>query len=285
MRLGAHVSASGGVDLAIDRAVEIGAEAVQIFVSPPQGWAFKPMDEKRTFDFKAKALEFDIGPNVLHGIYLVSLGTQNKENLRKGIQALVNYMNAAYDLGMLGVIFHLGSHGGSGFEAVFRQIIESINRVLDNSPEEVSLIMENSAGMGNHIGSKFDELGAIIREVGSPRVKICLDTQHSFAAGYNLTTDLNVAEVMKNFDKEIGLDNLVTVHCNDSKIPLSGGVDRHENLGEGKMGLSAFQAIMSNSAFKDLPFYLEVPGFQGKGPDKENLDLLKSIRQDLGILA
>ena len=145
--------------------------------------------------------------------------------------------------------------------------------------------MENSAGMGNHIGSKFDELGEIIREVGSPRVKICLDTQHSFAAGYNLTTDSEVAEVMKNFDKEIGLDHLVTVHCNDSKIPLSGGVDRHENLGEGKMGLSAFQAIMNNSAFKHLPFYLEVPGFQGKGPDKENLDILKSIRQDLGILA
>jgi deoxyribonuclease-4 len=285
MRLGAHVSASGGVDLAIDRAVEIGAEAIQIFVSPPQGWAFKPLEEARTANFKTKALRCDIGPNVLHGIYLISLGTQNRENLRKGIQALVHYMNAAYDLGMLGVVFHLGSHGGVGFEAVFRQIIESLNRVLDNSPEGVLLIMENSAGMGNHIGSKFEELGAIIKGVGSPRVKICLDTQHSYAAGYDLTTDSGVVDVMKKFDKEIGLDNLVAVHCNDSKTPLSGGVDRHENLGEGKMGISAFEAILNNPAFKHLPFYLEVPGFQGKGPDKENLDILKSIRQNLGSLA
>lgn len=283
MRLGAHVSAAGRVDLAIDRAVAIEAEAVQIFVSPPQGWAFKTLDEKHAADFKTKALEQNVGPNVLHGVYLVSLGTQNTENLRKGIQSLVHYMNAAHDLGMLGVVFHLGSHGGAGFEAVFRQVVESMNRVLDNSPDDTLLIVENSAGMGNHIGSKFSELGAIVKALGSPRVSVCLDTQHSFAAGYDMTTPEGTAKVMAEFDREIGLDRLVAVHCNDSKPALGAGVDRHENIGQGHMGLAAFEAILAHPALRKVPFYLEVPGFEGKGPDKQNVDILKSIRKKLAI--
>ena len=285
MRLGAHVSAAGRLDLAIDRAVGIGAEAVQIFVSPPQGWAFKPLDEKHVADFKTKAMEHGVGPNVLHGIYLVSLGTQNTENLRKGIQMLVNYMNAAHDLGMLGVIFHLGSHGGVGFDGVFRQVIESMNRVLDNSPDDVMLMVENSAGMGNHIGSRFSEVGAIVKEVASPRVTVCLDTQHSFAAGYDLTTPEGVAAAMAEFDREIGLERLAAVHCNDSKPPLAGGVDRHENIGHGQMGVKAFEAIMASPTFQETPFYLEVPGIEGKGPDRENLEVLKGIRHRLAIPA
>ena len=285
MRLGAHVSAAGRVDLAIDRAAEIGAECVQIFVSPPQGWAFKPVDEKLAADFRAKALEGDVGPNILHGVYLVTLGTADPELLRKGVHSLVGYMSAAHDLGMRGVVFHLGSHKGAGFDAVFRQVVESINRVLDNSPEDVLLMLENSAGMGNHIGSKFTELGAIVKDVASPRVKVCLDTQHSFAAGYDLSNPRGVAEVMDEFDREIGLEHLAAVHCNDSKKELGSGVDRHENIGEGFMGQEAFEAIFAHPAFRDVPFYLEVPGHQGKGPDSENMELVKSIRGRLAIPA
>ncbi len=283
MRLGAHVSAAGSLDLAVDRAVEIGAETAQIFASSNQRWEFKPLDEKLTAAFKTKALENGVGPNVLHGIYLISLGTENPENLRKGVQSLVNYVNAAHDLGMLGVIFHLGSHKGLGFEAVFRQVVESMNRVLDNSPDDTLLIMENSAGMGNHIGSKFSELGAVLRELASPRVQICLDTQHSFAAGYDLGTPEGVAKAMEEFDQQIGLEHLVAVHCNDSKRELGVGVDRHENIGEGYMGLGAFDAIFAHPAFRDVPFYLEVPGFEGKGPDKRNMDIVKGIREKLAI--
>jgi deoxyribonuclease-4 len=285
MRLGAHVSAAGGLDLSIDRAVDIGAEAVQIFASSNQRWDFKPLDEKMVARFKAKAIEHSVGPNVLHGIYLLSLGTENPENLRKGIQSLVNYMNAAHDLGMLGVIFHLGSHKGAGFDAVFRQVVESMNRVLDNSPDDTLLIMENSAGMGNHIGSKFSELGSILRELASPRVKICLDTQHSFAAGYDLTTTEGVASAMEKFNREIGVGHLAAVHCNDSKRELNAGVDRHENIGEGHMGLAAFEAVLAHPAFLDVPFYLEVPGFEGNGPDQRNVDILKTIRDQLAIPA
>jgi len=285
MQIGAHVSSSGSLDLAIDRAVAIGAEAVQIFCSPPQGWAFKPLDEKVVTAFKNKALEQGIGANVLHGVYLTNLGTQDKENLQKGVVSLTNYMNAAHDLGMLGVIFHVGSHRGVGFDAVFQQIIDSLTEVLANSPDDTYLMLENSAGMGNSIGSKFSELGAIVKAMSNPRIKVCLDTQHSFSAGYDLTTPESVAEVMTELDSEIGVGELMAVHCNDSKPPLGGGLDRHENIGEGHMGLAAFEAIMGHPAFRNVPFYLEVPGFEGKGPDRQNINSLKTIRGNLSIPA
>jgi deoxyribonuclease-4 len=281
MRIGAHVSSSESADLAIDRALDIGAEAVQIFVSPPQTWNFKQVDEKVAADFKAKSLEYDIGPNVFHAIYLISLGSDDPALVNRGKSSLTKYMNAAQDLGAMGVIFHLGSHKGRGFEGVLEQVAGGIREVLDQSPEDVMLILENSAGMGNHIGSKFSELGTMMKEIDDPRVKICLDTQHSFAAGYDLSTPEGVASSMEEFDREIGLQHLVAVHCNDSKPPLGGAVDRHENIGEGQMGLAAFDAILSHPAFRDLPFYLEVPGFENKGPDERNVLTMKGIREKL----
>ena len=279
MRIGAHVSTSNSADLAIDRAVEIGAEAVQVFVSPPQSWGFKPLDEKIATEFKAKAREYNIGPTVFHAIYLVSLGSDDDALINRGKSSLKKYMNAASELDALGVIFHLGSHKGKGFEAVKAKVAAGIQEVLSESPDDVLLLLENSAGMGNHIGSKFSELGMMLREIDDPRVQICLDTQHSFAAGYDLRTPDAVAATMAEFDKEIGLQYLQAVHCNDSKPPFAGGVDRHENIGEGTMGIGAFEAILADSTFQNIPFYLEVPGFENKGPDIQNVDLLKDIRK------
>ena len=282
MRIGAHVSTANSADLAIDRAVDIGAEAVQIFVSPPQGWAFKGIDEKITADFKAKARENDVGPTVLHGIFLVSLGSDDAALVDRGKQSLIRYMDAANDLGAMGVIFHLGSHKGRGFDTVFDQLVDSIHNVLAESPD-VFLMLENSAGMGSHIGSKFAELGRVHKALDDPRVRICLDTQHSFAAGYDLTTPEGVTTTMGEFDREIGLQHLAAVHCNDSKPPFGGAVDRHENIGEGAMGLAAFEAIVAHPAFSDVPFYLEVPGYEGKGPDVRNVDTMKEIRRKAGV--
>ena len=162
---------------------------------------------------------------------------------------------------------------------------QGIRDVLDQSPEDVLLILENSAGMGNHVGSKFSELGTMMREVNDPRVQVCLDTQHSFAAGYDLTSPEGVASAMDEFDREIGLQHLVAVHCNDSKPPFGGAVDRHENIGEGQMGLAAFDAILSHPAFRDVPLYLEVPGYENKGPDARNVDTMKEIRRKAAAAA
>lgn len=283
MRIGAHVSTSNSADLAINRALDIGAEAVQVFVSPPQGWNFKPIDERVAASFKTKAIQHDIGPNVLHAIYLVSLGSDDSALVERGKSSLTKYMNGASELGALGVIFHLGSHKGKGFDGVRDQVATGIRDVLAQSPDDVLLLLENSAGMGNHIGSKFSELGVMIRELNDHRVRICLDTQHSFAAGYDLRTPTSVDQVMQEFDAEIGLEYLAAIHCNDSKPDLGGSVDRHENIGEGHMGIAAFESIMANRHFRDIPFYLEVPGYENSGPDIRNVQTLKGIRSNLNL--
>jgi deoxyribonuclease-4 len=283
MRVGAHVSTAGGLDKAVDRAAELGAEALQCFASSPQGWAFKPIPDEQALAFRQKAQAIGIGPAFLHGIYLINLGTEIKENLAKGMTSLINYMHVASAIGAVGVIFHGGSHKGMGYDGIFKQTVDSLKEVLAQSPQDVFLIIENSAGMGNHIGSKFHEIGRIIQAVGDPRVKVCLDTQHTFAAGYNIVTPEGVEETMKEFDSEIGMTNLVAVHSNDSKPPFASGVDRHENIGYGQMGADAFVAIMGHPAFCDVPFILEVPGLEKKGPDKQNMEILKELRQRAGL--
>ena len=285
MKVGAHISTAGGLDKAIDRAQAMNAEAIQMFVSSPRGWAFKPIPPAVTAAFREKAESAGIGPVFLHGIYLVSLGAETEENLAKSVQALINYMQVAGEIGAAGVIFHTGSHRGAGFDGVFDQAVRAMDQVLKASPDNVWLAIENSAGMGDHICSKFQEIGQIMKALASPQVKVCLDTQHLFAAGYQVTEEAGLERVMEEFDREIGLSNLVAVHANDSKTPFASGVDRHENIGQGHMGLEGFRVIMGHPAFRDVPFLLEVPGDDGKGPDKANLDILKRLREEVGLEA
>ncbi len=282
MKIGAHVSTAGGISKAVDRGLEIGCETIQIFGSSPQSWAFKPVADSEIETFRRRSQETGMAPAFLHAIYLINMGAPNPTNLDKGIQSLVNYMTLAAEIGAGGVIFHPGSHKGVGYEGIFEQAVAGIRRVLAGSPEGPFLCLENMAGMGQHIGAKFDELGRIIRAVDNPRLRICLDTQHSFAAGYDLTTPSGVDAMMDEFDAAIGVDKLAAVHANDSRQPCGSGVDRHDNIGEGLIGEAGFEAIMAHDAFREAPFFLEVPGFAGKGPDRRNVDLLKDIRRRVG---
>jgi deoxyribonuclease-4 len=280
MRVGAHVSTSGGTDKAIDRAVDIGAEAIQIFSGAPQAWRRKSYKADEVAEFKKKSAEKDVGPAFIHGLYLVNLASQNPDLIVKSFTALVEEMQAASLIGAKGVIFHLGSHKGAGYEACVDQVIDQCRKVLAATPDDAWLILENSAGMGGAIGSKLAELGRIARDSGSDRVKVCLDTCHTFAAGYDMATPDGLAATMDEFDREIGLERLVAVHANDSKAPLAGGLDRHANIGEGHIGRDGFVNIMSHPAFADVPFLLEVPGFENDGPDAKNVAILKELREE-----
>ena len=279
MKIGAHVSTAGGLSKAVGRGVEIGCEAIQIFGSSPQGWAFKPVPGEEVETFRQGLAEADMGPVFLHAIYLINLGTPKEDILEKGVQSLINYMGLASAIGAAGVIVHPGSHGGAGYEVVFPQVVSSIQRVLDRSPEGPCLLLENMAGMGQHIGAKFEDLGRILKALESPRLKVCLDTQHCFAAGYDMSTKQGIEAMIAEFDQDVGLSNLLAVHANDSKRPCGSGVDRHDNIGDGFIGEDGFAAIMVDPAFQDVPFLLEVPGFEGKGPDRQNIDIMKKIRQ------
>ena len=280
MKLGAHVSTAGGIDKAIDRAQEIGAETIQIFASSPRAWAYKAPSEDAVTAFMENSRSAGVSPTFLHGSYLLNLGG-TPELVEKSVASLTQHMGAAAQIGAAGVIFHGGSHKGAGFDAVLEQAAEAMKRMLSGGPDQPWLIVENSAGMGDHIGASFEEIGRLIEAVGSPRVKVCLDTQHAVAAGYNIADPKDIDGATELFDKEIGLSRLVAVHANDSKMEPGSGVDRHENIGDGYLGLEGFETIMAHSAFRDVPFLLEVPGADKKGPDKENLDRLKKIRSAL----
>lgn len=282
MKVGAHVGASGGLITAFERARAIGAETIQIFGAPPQTWRRRIIRPEECEAFQAGMKETGIQPVFLHGPYLINLATEAPEQLTKSTDALTGDLKLASAIGAKGVIFHVGSHKGVGFEQVLPQVADALRRVLADTPDDAWIILENSAGQGGSVGSKFTELGAIIRAVDSPRLKVCIDTEHAFASGYNLADAKALAGVMQEFDREAGLDRLVAVHANDSKIPLGGGVDRHDNIGEGHIGRAGFEVIMAHKAFRDVPFLLEVPGFDKEGPDKPNVDLLKKIRTKVG---
>lgn len=280
MDLGAHVSAAGGVDKAVGRATAIGAEAIQLFASSPRGWKFKPIPDEKAESYREHAAAEGIRSTFLHGSYLVNMGGK-PDLVEKSIDSLINHMNAAAQIGARGVIFHSGSHKGVGFDAIFEQAIGVLYTVLDNTDDNVQLIIENCAGLNAQIGASFAEIGMMIKAVDSSRLTVCLDTEHAFAAGYNLAEPDGIEKTMKEFDTEIGLEKLVVVHANDSKVELGSGIDRHENIGEGFIGIEGFEAIMAHPAFADVPFLLEVPGENRKGPDKPNLDRLKDIRARL----
>jgi deoxyribonuclease-4 len=282
MQIGAHVSAAGGTFKAIARAEEIGAECFQIFASSPRMWSSKPIPEKVAVKYKSEMQRAGMGPTVLHGKYLIALGSPDDELVAKSETALQADVAAANALGALGVIFHPASHRGQGFEAVVDKFAASVRKVLEGEPGDTLLMLETSAGAGDHIGSSFAELGTLIRAIGDDRVAVCLDTQHVWAAGYDITGADTLNATIDEFDKEIGLEFLRSVHANDSMRDLGSSVDRHENIGEGFIGNAGFATLLSHQAFKDIPFYLEVPGTNKSGPDRPNLDVLKKIRTQVG---
>lgn len=283
VKIGAHVSTSGTLDKCVDRACAIGAEAIQVFASGPQSWRPCSHSDAAIDLMRRRAEECGIAPIFLHGIYLVNLASADPAMVGRSVGSLKQYMNFCGRSGARGVIFHVGSHKGAGFEPTLPQVREAIARVLDDTPDETWLILENSAGQGGTIGSTFTELGAIIRTVDSPRVKVCLDTCHAFAAGYDIKTADGVATAMAEFERTVGLDRLVAVHANDSKAGLGSGLDRHENIGLGQLGEDGFRAIMGHPAFARVPFILEVPGINGGGPDRENVETLKRLASQLAV--
>jgi deoxyribonuclease-4 len=281
MKIGAHVSTAGGPATCFDRAEAIGAEAIQIFLTPPQQWRSSKFDEAQIAAFHERADASPIKDVFVHGVYLINLAADDEPNLNRGIGSLKSALTSCSQLGIKGVIFHLGSHKGQGLDAVFAQICRACTSVLEATPDDALLILENSAGAGGNIGSNWGDLGRIIREVGNPRVKVCIDTQHSYAAGYDFSTAEGLELAMSEFEQEVGFDQLVAVHANDSKVPLGAGRDRHENIGDGNIGREGFRRILHHRAFQDVPFLLEVPGFgEAKGPDKPNVDILKQLRDE-----
>ena len=278
MHIGAHVKTSGGIEKAVQRGVDIGAECIQIFVASPRMWRVPEIKAPRLAAYQEAMADSGLGPTIAHAKYLTALGSPDPELVAKSRASLAAELRETERLEALGLVFHPASHRGAGLDSVFDQFVEGVNEVLENAPGKSLLMLETSAGSGDHIGSKFSELGSLIKAIDNPRVATCFDTQHVWAAGYDVVTKDGLDATMEEFDREIGLELLASVHANDSMRDRGSSVDRHDNIGEGSIGKAGFENILSHEAFSEVPFYLEVPGYDKGGPDQPNVDALKAIR-------
>jgi deoxyribonuclease-4 len=278
MYIGAHVSASGGVDKAIENARAIGADAVQIFGSSPRQWSVRIIPAEEIAKFQTAIQSAKIGPTFFHAPYLINLGSPDV-GLREKSEKMLreNYQNAQ-NLGIAGVIFHIGSRKDLPWETARTYVVEALRRIFSAVSGSSVLAIENSAGGGNTVGSTLEEVGEIIDRVGEQRLAFCYDTAHGFESGViDEYSPEKVANLFMRIEKIVGRGRLVAVHLNDSKTPCKSNSDRHENIGEGYIGLKGIKAFVRNSDFQKVPWYLEVPGFDGTGPDKKNVELVRKL--------
>lgn len=274
IKLGAHMSSAGGYHKAVERIAEIGGNTLQLFSSSPRGWSFPNPDQSQIDAFLETKKKFDISPIYFHASYLINLADDSRiGHLSK--QSLINELNLAPKMNVKGSIVHLGSYKTETTPEKYRTLINNISEIIEKTDNDSLFMIENA---GNRkIGQTLEEIGQIIQDVGSERIKVCLDTCHLFSNGYDLRSDKQLEELLLQFDNNIGLKRLEVWHFNDSRDPLNSGRDRHENIGQGTIGREEFRVIMTNRKTRDYPFIIETPGFDDKGPDKKNLDILKSF--------
>lgn len=271
MKIGAHQSIAGGYIHALDRIKNIGGNCLQIFSSSPRGWNFTKLDEVRMVMFLEKKSELIIDPIYFHASYLVNLADSGRIGSMSRL-SLIAELNVAPKLKIKGSIIHLGSFKNN---IDFIPLIKNIKEILEKTPSDSLFIIENAGN--KKIGKNLAEIAEIINQVGNPRVRVCLDTCHLHSAGYDLTSKQKLDNFLLHFDKLIGLQKLELIHLNDSKDKFNSGRDRHENIGNGTLGLTVFKLLLNHPMTRNLPFIIETPGFADAGPDKRNLDILKSL--------
>jgi deoxyribonuclease IV len=275
-RIGGHVSTGGGLQNAITNTLEIGGNAIQIFAGSPRTWARSLYPSAVAQSFKAGVIEKDLSPVYIHALYLTNFASDNPESVEKSKAALVTDMTNSAAIGSAGVVLHIGSHQGRGWAASKGLVINALKQVLEATPKESILLLENSAGQQGKIGS-FPELADILTGLDSPRVKLCLDTAHAFEAGYNFTTAEGLEMWIRDIEKYVGVEKVELLHLNDSKTPLGSGRDNHQNIGDGYIGSEGIARLINHPKLKHLPLIMEVPGIEGMGPDKANVDRVKNL--------
>ena len=277
--LGVHVSVAGGMASAVDRAVSLDLASIQVFTKNASRWIAKPLDPADVAAFRAKTKETGIRPAMAHNSYLVNLAANDPDLRKKSWDAMKDELDRAEALGIEFLVMHPGAHTGAGAAEGLSRIAKGIDDLHAATPGyEVKIALENAAGQGTCLGCAFEDLATIISAVDEKqRLRVCLDTCHTFASGYDIRTQEGWDRTMDEFDRVVGLDRLACFHVNDSKKGLGSRVDRHEHIGKGELGLGAFEALMNDPRFVDHPKVLETPDGGGSPQDAENLKVLESL--------
>jgi deoxyribonuclease-4 len=274
MLFGAHCS--GGIKKALDNAVGMDADAVQLFVQSPRTWRFPKHDPDDLARFRERRTETGL-PAFVHALYLVNLAAPDDAVYSKSVDTMRATVDTACAIEADAVVFHVGSHLGAGFETGLERVVPALEQVLDRCNERTWLLMENSAGAGGTIGRSIEELGVLFdRLQRHERLGICLDSCHLYVSGVDVTQASVLDGVLDELDERIGLDRLRALHANDAKTPLGSNRDRHDNILEGLMG-EGLGTFLAHPKLQRLPVLLEVPGKDGKGPNADEIRKLREL--------
>jgi deoxyribonuclease-4 len=277
--LGAHMSISGGLHLAIDRAVAAGCGVVQIFTRNSNQWKGKPVSEADAELFRSKFAASGLHEVISHDIYLINLASPPGETRDKSLAAFRNELETCARLGIQKVVMHPGSHLADSPETGLQRVIEAFDQLFGEVPQfEGKVLIETTAGQGSNLGRTFEELHAIITGSRFPdKFAVCFDTCHTFAAGYDTATEAGYRDTMEQFDRLLGVERLQCFHFNDSKKGLGSRVDRHEHIGQGTLGLNPFRFILNDARFATVPKILETPKGDNEDMDTVNLGILRGL--------
>jgi deoxyribonuclease-4 len=272
---GGHVG--GSVKAAPERAEAIGADALQLFVQSPRAWRFPNHDPEVLGSFEERARTAGMEAWIVHAIYLCNFASPDEEIYGKSVSTLRSTVDTACAIGAEGVVFHVGSHLGSGFEAGLDRAAPAIEQVLERCSDTTWLLIENSAGTGGTMGRSIEEIAQLIDRLGAhPRLGVCLDSCHLWASGVDVTDAAVLDALLDEFDRLIGLDRLRALHVNDSVTPLGSNRDRHANLKEGVIG-DGLATFLGNRRLQELPAIVETEGQQGKGADEHEIRKLREL--------
>jgi deoxyribonuclease-4 len=289
-RLGAHLSISGGLPRAVDRAEASGCAALQIFTKSAGQWRARELPADEIALFKRRVRETKIRPVVAHNSYLINLAAADAALRERSIHSLCDELDRAEALGLDGLVMHPGSFTSGSEAAGLRLIADGLAQIFEARPDaKARILLEHTAGQGTNLGHRFEHLAEIVERLhGSRRVGVCLDTCHLIAAGYDITSDRGYEETFRQFGRIVGFSRLKVFHFNDSKKPCGSRVDRHEHIGKGCLGLAPFRRILNDPRFAKLPMLLETPKVDTPQTrrasdvdpwDRMNLDVLRSLIQ------
>ncbi len=277
--LGAHMSIAGGVGNALLDGKKVDCDAIQIFTKSSRQWAAKPYTKDEIEQFRINQKDTGIATVIAHDSYILNLGSPNAGLRKRSVAAFIDELERCEVLGVTNLVAHPGAHVGAGEAEGIKLIAKSLDEVHQSCPRyKVKVTLEITAGQGSNLGYRFEQIGDIIEATKeSDRIRVCFDTEHAFAAGYDIRTKEGYERTFAEFDDAIGIDRLAAFHLNDSKKEFHSRVDRHEHIGKGFIGVEAFRRLLNDKRFWGLPMCLETP----KGPDlkedRDNLTLLRSL--------
>jgi deoxyribonuclease-4 len=280
-QLGAHESVAGGLHLAFDRIRQVDGTALQIFTRNQRQWKAAPLTDEEVTAFEQAWQESGQIPVASHASYLINLASSKEEQAEKSINGFVAELQRCARLTVPYLVFHPGSHGGAGVEAGLKNVVTNLDRMIElagSDCAQVRILLETTAGQGTALGSRFEELAWILEQSHFPeQLGVCVDTCHIFAAGYDIRTPAAFTATFAEFEQVIGTEQIHFFHLNDSKKELGSRVDRHEHIGKGEIGLTAFELLLNDPRFCDHPMTLEAPKGDDLAEDRENIALLRSL--------